>query len=95
MNQRLLRKAESRPLICVTRQRHLRLYGHAARVPEADPAHQVLFSRQLWVEEAKGKAHRIRGSESRCILLLCYQNEKGADTEACTEEPWGVATQVG
>ena len=38
LNQRLLRETESRPIKSIVRQRQLRLYGHVARYPEADPA---------------------------------------------------------
>ena len=27
---------------CIVRERQLRLYGHVARFPDADPAHQIL-----------------------------------------------------
>ena len=41
-NQRLLHETGSRPITSIVRQRQLRLFGHVARLPEADPAHQVL-----------------------------------------------------
>uniref|UniRef100_A0A8C4R3X8 Uncharacterized protein n=1 Tax=Eptatretus burgeri TaxID=7764 RepID=A0A8C4R3X8_EPTBU len=31
---------------CIVRERHLRLYGHVARFPDADPAHQILSARE-------------------------------------------------
>ena len=37
-NQRLLRETESSSITNIVRQRKLRLYGHVARYPEADPA---------------------------------------------------------
>ena len=41
-NQRLLRETETRPITNRVEQRQLRLFGHVARLPEADPAHRVL-----------------------------------------------------
>ncbi len=31
---------------CVVSERQLRLYGHVARFPDADPAHQILSARE-------------------------------------------------
>ena len=31
---------------CIVRERQLRLYGHVARFPDADPAHQILSARE-------------------------------------------------
>ena len=31
---------------CIVRERQLRLYGHVARFPDADPAHQILSVRE-------------------------------------------------
>ena len=31
---------------CIGRERQLRLYGHVARFPDADPAHQILSVRE-------------------------------------------------
>ena len=31
---------------CIVREHQLRLYGHVARFPEADPAHQILSARE-------------------------------------------------
>ena len=31
---------------CIVRERQLRLYGHVARIPDADPAHQILSVRE-------------------------------------------------
>ncbi len=42
-NQRLLSETGSRPIVCTIRQRQLRLYGHVARFPEADPAYRAVF----------------------------------------------------
>ena len=35
-----------RLVICIVRERQLRLYGHVARFPDADPAHQILSARE-------------------------------------------------
>ena len=31
---------------CIVHERQLRLYGHVARFPDADPAHQILSARE-------------------------------------------------
>jgi len=45
-NVRLLRETQIRFVTCIVRQRQLRLYGHVARFPDADPAHQILSPRE-------------------------------------------------
>ena len=44
-NQRLHRETGTSPVICTIRDRQLRLYGHLARFPQDDPAHQVVSIR--------------------------------------------------
>ncbi len=44
-NWRLLRETGSRPIVCTIRQRQLRLYGHAARFPQVNPAYRAVFER--------------------------------------------------
>ena len=44
-NQRLHRETGTGPVICTIRDRQLRLYGHLARFPQDDPAHQVVSVR--------------------------------------------------
>ena len=39
---------------CVVREHQQWLYGHVARFPDADPAHQILSEGASWVEEANG-----------------------------------------
>ena len=58
-NQRLLHETESRPITSIVRQRQLRLYGHVARLPEADPSHQVLSltDNPGW-RRPRGRPHR-------------------------------------
>ena len=41
-NERLLRETQMRFVTCIVCQRQLWLYGHVARFPDADPAHQIL-----------------------------------------------------
>ena len=43
-DERLLR--DSNEICCLHRERHLQLYGHVARFPDADPAHQILSARE-------------------------------------------------
>ena len=45
-NERLLRETQMRFVSCIVRERQLRLYGHAAHFPDADPAHQILSARE-------------------------------------------------
>ena len=45
-NERLLRKTQMRFVTCIVRECQLRLYGHVARFPDADPAHQILSARE-------------------------------------------------
>ena len=45
-NERLVRETRMRFVTCIVRERQLRLYGHVARFPDADPAHQILSARE-------------------------------------------------
>ena len=45
-NERLLRETQMRFVTCIARERQLRLYGHVAHFPDADPAHQILSARE-------------------------------------------------
>ena len=45
-NERLLRETQMRFVTCIVREHQLRLYVHAARFPDADPAHQILSARE-------------------------------------------------
>ena len=45
-NERLLRETQMRFVTCIVHERQLRLYGYAARFPDADPAHQILSARE-------------------------------------------------
>ena len=51
-NEQLLRETQMRFVTCIVRERQLRLYGHVAHFPDADPAHQILSVR---------KPHQWRG----------------------------------
>ena len=42
----LLRDTQIGFVPCIVRERQLRLYGHAAHFPDADPAHQILSARE-------------------------------------------------
>ena len=44
--ERLLRETQMIFVTCIVRERQLRLYGHVARFPDADPAHQILSARE-------------------------------------------------
>ena len=41
-----LREIQMRFATCIVREHQLRLYGHVARFPDADPAHQILSARE-------------------------------------------------
>ena len=45
-NERLLRETQMRFVTCIVREHRLRLYGHVARFPDADPSHQILSVRE-------------------------------------------------
>ena len=45
-NKWLLRETQMRFVTCIVRERQLRLYGHVACFPDADPAHQILSARE-------------------------------------------------
>ena len=45
-NERLLREIQMTFVTCIVRERQLWLYGHVARFPDADPAHQSLSARE-------------------------------------------------
>ena len=45
-NERLLRETQMRFVTCMVREHQLRLYGHVACFPDADPAHQILSARE-------------------------------------------------
>ena len=45
-NERLMRESQMRFVTCIVRKHQLRLYGHVARFPDADRAHQILSVRE-------------------------------------------------
>ena len=45
-NEQLLRETQMRFVTCIVHECQLRLYGHVARFPDADPAHQILSARE-------------------------------------------------
>ena len=45
-NEQLLRETQMRFVTCRVRERQLRLYGHVASFPDADPDHQILSARE-------------------------------------------------
>ena len=44
-NERLLRESQMGFVTCTVRERQLQLYGHVARVPDADLAHHIPSAR--------------------------------------------------
>ena len=67
-NERLLRKTQIRFVTCIVRERQLRLYGHVARFPDADPAHQILSpdAHQPRVRRRPMGDHVLRG----CSMVI-------------------------
>ena len=59
-NERLLRETRMRFVTCIVCERQLRLYGHVARFPDADPAHQILSARES--REWRRPMGRLRAS---------------------------------
>ena len=54
-NERLLKETQMRFVTWIVREHQLWLYGHVARFPDADPAHQILSMREpRECEEANG-----------------------------------------
>ena len=45
-SERLLRETQMRFITCIICERQLRLSGHVARFPDADPAHKILSARE-------------------------------------------------
>ena len=45
-NEQLLRETQMRFVTCIVCEHQLRLYGHVAHFPDADPAHQILSARE-------------------------------------------------
>ena len=99
-NQRLLRETESRPITSIVRQRQLRLYGHVARFPEADPAYQVLFvpNNPEWVRP-RGRPRRswLEQIDQSCRELLTMGREPARRLARDDPGEWrrrvGVATR--
>ena len=70
-NEWLYRETDSRPITSIVRQRQLRLYGHVARYPEADPACRVISVRDdpTW-RRPRG---RPRNSWLRQVDASCWE----------------------
>ena len=45
-NVRLLRETQMRFVTCIVHEHQVRLHGHVAHFPDADPAHQILSARE-------------------------------------------------
>ncbi len=86
-NQRLLRETDTTPITWAVRQRQLRLYGHVARFPEADPAHQVVSARDnpewrrprgrprnSWLEQVDRSCREMLGMGRGPAWRLAWRN---------------------
>ena len=71
-NQRLLRETESRTITSIVRQRQLKLYGHVARYPEADPACLVVSEKDKLELRRPRCSQNFRGRSKLIILVLSY-----------------------
>ena len=82
-NQRLFRETDLRPINDIFHQCQLRLYGHMARYPEADPAWRIVFKKHnLALRRPKGCLHNSWLCVSRCLLL--------GVTQYGMESAWGL-----
>ena len=80
--ERLLREIQMRCVTCIVRERHLRLYGHVARFPDTDPAHQILSVRE------SPEWRRTMGPHTQCtskVSSSCSAISK-SETTANTDE---------
>ena len=88
----VFRETDSSPVASIVRQRDLRLYGHVARYPEADPAYQVFseMDNPAW-RRPRGHPQKLLAAESRCLLLgVTTHYEKGACVETRETDRSGV-----
>ena len=60
--ERLLRETQMRFVTCIVRERRLRLHGHVAHFPDADPAHQILSTRYFVSGGGQGADYVLRCS---------------------------------
>ena len=69
-NQRLLSETESRHITSLVHQHQLRLYGHVARYPQADP--QVISERDnlWWMRPSSPQSSWLEQVNSSCWELL-------------------------
>ena len=58
-NERLLRDNQMRFVTCIVCERQLRLYGHVARFPDADLAHQILSASEPCEWRPMGRLHAL------------------------------------
>ena len=67
-NERLLIEIQMRFVTCIIRERQLRLFGHVAHFPDANPAHQILSAREphgcsrlIGISRRRGWARHLPG----------------------------------
>ena len=86
-NKRLLRETQVRFVTCIVYEHQLWLYGHVARFPDADPAHQILSAREPceW-----RKANRL----TTCLMVAADRLVSQGDGDGQTENP-GVSAESG
>ena len=82
-NKRLLRETRMRFVTCVVRERQLRLCGHVARFPDADPAHHILSARE---------SHECRRPMGRPRALWLQQGDQNLKEMGMgLASVWGMA----
>ena len=69
-NERLPRETQMRFVTCIVCEHQLRLYGHVAHFPDADPAHQILSGSLVsgggqWADHVPRGSSRLIGISRR------------------------------
>ena len=82
-NKRLPRETQRSFATCIVREHQLRLHGHVACFPDADPAHQILSARE------PHKWRRPMGRPRASWLQYVYQHLK--EMEMGQASAWGMA----
>ena len=90
-NQQLFCKTDSRPITTIVRQRQLRLYGHVACYPEADPAYWVVSERDnpAW-RRPRGHPQNswLQQVDASCLELLSMRRVPAWRLVRCDRREW-------
>ena len=84
-NERLLRETQMRFVACIVREHQLRLYGHVAHFPDADPAHQILSARESreWRRPMQQVDRHLKEMGMARRRPLEYRQKVDAATSCC------------